>query len=48
LMCTYLYSCNYEWDRHNFPMGITIEYSTTGQAGGYRMDGAPESARQPT
>jgi hypothetical protein len=29
-----------EWDRNNFPIGITIEYSTTGQAGGYWMDSA--------
>ena len=36
-----------EWDRNNFPMGITIEYSTTGQAGGYLIDSAPESTHQP-
>ncbi len=36
-----------EWDRNNFPIGITMEYSTTGQAGGYMTDGAPESAHQP-
>ena len=36
-----------EWDRNNFPTGITIEYSTTGQAGGYLTDGAPESTPQP-
>ena len=37
----------WEWDRNNFPIGITIEYSTTGQAGGYLMDSAPESTHQP-
>ena len=36
-----------EWDRNNFPIGITIEYSTTGKAGGYMTDNAPESAHQP-
>ncbi len=36
-----------EWDRNNFPMGITIEYSTTGQAGGHITDSAPESTHQP-
>ncbi len=36
-----------EWDRNNFPIGITIEYSTTGIAGGYMTDGAPESTHQP-
>ncbi len=36
-----------EWDRNNFLIGITIEYSTTGIDGGYMTDGAPESAYQP-
>jgi hypothetical protein len=35
-----------EWDRNNFPIGINIEYSTTGQAGGYLTDSAPESTYQ--
>ncbi len=35
-----------EWNRNNFPIGITIEYSTTGQAGGYMTDSAPESTHQ--
>ncbi len=33
--------------RNNFPISITIEYSTTGQAGGYLTDSAPESTHQP-
>ncbi|MDA8378489.1 MAG: hypothetical protein M0Z50_15810 [Planctomycetia bacterium] len=37
-----------EWDHNNFQIGITIEYFTTGQAGGYMKDDAPESAHQPT
>ena len=36
-----------EWNRNNFPIGITIEYSTTGQAGGYLTDSDPESTHQP-
>lgn len=36
-----------EWERNNFPIAITVEYSTTGIAGGYMMDGAPESTHQP-
>jgi hypothetical protein len=36
-----------EWDRNNFPSGITIEYSTTGEAGGHITDDAPESSHQP-
>jgi hypothetical protein len=31
----------------NFPMDITMEYSTTGKAGGYMTGGAPESTHQP-
>ncbi len=36
-----------ERDQNNFPIGLTIEYSTTGQAGGYLTDSAPESTHQP-
>jgi hypothetical protein len=35
------------WDRNNFPISITIEYSTTGKAGGYMTDGCSE-IRAPT
>ena len=37
----------YGMGRNNFPIVITIEYSTTGKAGGYMTDNAPESAHQP-
>ncbi len=36
-----------EWGRNNFLIGITIEYSTTGIAGGYLMDRTPKSTHQP-
>jgi hypothetical protein len=36
-----------EWDRNNFPIGMSIKYSTTGQAGGYLTDSALESTHQP-
>ncbi len=36
-----------EWNRNNFPIGITIEYATTGKADGHIMVGAPESVHQP-
>ncbi len=36
-----------ERGHNNFPIDITIEYSTTGTAGGYMTDSAPESAHQP-
>ena len=36
-----------EWERNNFPIGITIEYFPTGKAGGDLTDGAPESIHQP-
>ncbi|MCL5945764.1 MAG: hypothetical protein M1472_02785 [Planctomycetes bacterium] len=35
------------WNRNNFPIAITIEYSTTDQAGGYLTDNAPEAKHQP-
>ncbi len=34
----------YSWDRNNFPFGITMEYPSTGIAGGYMTDGALKSA----
>ena len=36
-----------EWDRNNFLIGLTVEYPTTGQAGGYMTNSAPESTHQP-
>ncbi len=43
-MVFYFFAVIWEWDRNNFPMGITIEYSTTGIAGGYTGIHAPAGA----